>query len=1025
MMRDPPTSKPLKKHPRTAPTNSRLSTFMRLFTQLLALLILSKIALADEDPGFPNVNYASTDEGKALSLTDPGKAISGVNMHRGLLFVPMGRDGGGLGAGAFALYDISDPTNPQVHFDSRDHMSVYHDSSTMDYVGDWGELHHIPMSGNLVLVSEHRKFSGGYSIVDLSPLYDNPNDPLPRTVSRYSYPGVTSPTGYDGYSFAPGWQGTKYLYAPTGTNGLMIVDTSDFDNPQLLANIPRSQLANLTIRSGVPIGNLLILSTVSIGGRFTCLLMDISDPVNPQLINSFTGPVGYQGFTYGSKFYGGGQPLIEHDFTDPHNIVTTTLASGASLDRPEYGFGKDNNLFIGHYPGLTKWSLDGTNTTQVQKIDSGIIDDHAFITPLGNLAVVTSDHANDRKLIIGVHDQNADNTPPAVNFISPADGETNANPKSRVGLSFTDFIDHMTVDTSSLIIRDFGTKTTVPGTYSTMFGIVNFVPENDLAVNTTYEVVLTAGGVSDQAGNAIPTETLVATFSTGSQVDTYVATVVPDSPREAGVPATISLSLLNPEGFTLEHSFNFGDGSPATPFSSSLTANHTFNSVANHVVTVSTRIVGQTNSTLATGVQTIHHPLPSEGPSQSSNITFDPENNLVWNVNPDNNSITAINPTTQSVVHETPVGTDPKSLALGPDNTLWVCNKQDATVSVINRSTGAVTTTHPLPTNSTPHGIVIDRTAQTAYVSLEATGQIAKINTSSGAIQATLSVGPWPRHLGFDPSRNELWVTRFISSDTHGEVFRINTSTFQSKTSCSLSTVMEPDSLSNGRGLPNYLGAIALSPDLTQAFVPAKKDNIFRGTLRDGQNLTFEHTVRSMASRINLNTGQEDPAARRDFDNSDFANAVAFSPNGNLMFFTTSGSATIWVVDAYDPQANPFTLASGGLAPDGLTLSPDGSQLFVHNFMSRTVTIFNVAAVCASVCGTSPLVATVPTVTSENLTPNVLRGKQLFYDSSDPRLSQDTYMSCASCHLDGGHDGRTWDFTQYGVGLYWTRRRTT
>ncbi|MFT3953507.1 MAG: PA14 domain-containing protein [Piscinibacter sp.] len=47
----------------------------------------------------------------------------------------------------------------------------------------------------------------------------------------------------------------------------------------------------------------------------------------------------------------------------------------------------------------------------------------------------------------------------------------------------------------------------------------------------------------------------------------------------------------------------------------------------------------------------------------------------------------------------------------------------------------------------------------------------------------------------------------------------------------------------------------------------------------------------------------------------------------------------------------------------------------------------------------------------------MLRGKQLFYDARDPRLARDRYMSCASCHNDGGHDGRVWDLTGFGEGL--------
>ena len=44
-------------------------------------------------------------------------------------------------------------------------------------------------------------------------------------------------------------------------------------------------------------------------------------------------------------------------------------------------------------------------------------------------------------------------------------------------------------------------------------------------------------------------------------------------------------------------------------------------------------------------------------------------------------------------------------------------------------------------------------------------------------------------------------------------------------------------------------------------------------------------------------------------------------------------------------------------------------------------------------------------------------GKKLFYDAADSRLARDSYMSCASCHKEGKHDGRVWDMTQFGEGL--------
>ena len=44
-------------------------------------------------------------------------------------------------------------------------------------------------------------------------------------------------------------------------------------------------------------------------------------------------------------------------------------------------------------------------------------------------------------------------------------------------------------------------------------------------------------------------------------------------------------------------------------------------------------------------------------------------------------------------------------------------------------------------------------------------------------------------------------------------------------------------------------------------------------------------------------------------------------------------------------------------------------------------------------------------------------GKRIFYNAADPRMSAEGYISCATCHLDGGHDGRVWDFTGRGEGL--------
>jgi hypothetical protein len=114
---------------------------------------------------------------------------------------------------------------------------------------------------------------------------------------------------------------------------------------------------------------------------------------------------------------------------------------------------------------------------------------------------------------------------------------------------------------------------------------------------------------------------------------------------------------------------------------------------------------------------------------------------------------------------------------------------------------------------------------------------------------------------------------------------------------------------------------------------------------------------------------------------------------------------------------------STGRAPQGAALDAAGSRLHVHDFLSRGVTRVELGDFLAgtSASATSTFVST---ITAEALPANVFEGKRIFYNASDDggpsgsnRMSAEGYISCATCHVDGGHDGRTWDFTGRGEGL--------
>ncbi len=348
---------------------------------------------------------------------------------------------------------------------------------------------------------------------------------------------------------------------------------------------------------------------------------------------------------------------------------------------------------------------------------------------------------------------------------------------------------------------------------------------------------------------------------------------------------------------------------------------------------------------------------------------------------------------------------------------------------MIDPSTRAVTRTITLARGSQPFGIVMSPVANVAYVTLEAGGQILKFDTTSYAQTGSAAIGLNARHLSISGDGARLYVSRFVTpplpgegtatvtptASTGGEVLQLDATSLGLVRTIVLQHSDKDDGETQGRGIPNYLGAAVISPDGSQAYVPSKQDNVKRGALRDGTGLNFQNTVRAISSRIDLAANSEDLASRIDHDNASVATAAVYEPHGVYLFVALETSREVAVLDAFSRQERlRFDV---GRAPQGLAISADGLRLYVNNFMDRTVGVYDLAPLLQGGQYSVPLLATLPAVATEKLAANVLAGKKLFYDARDPRLAMQNYMSCASCHNDGGQDGRVWDLTAQGEGL--------
>ena len=534
--------------------------------------------------------------------------------------------------------------------------------------------------------------------------------------------------------------------------------------------------------------------------------------------------------------------------------------------------------------------------------------------------------------------------------------------------------------------------------------------------------------VGDQERGRRREEMAVVALAGDVDVDLTVDDIIP-TPVVVGGTATFTANASRED---LLYSYSFGDGATRAP-STDPTASHTYSAPGRYVVivTVTDPVTGE--EATEDFVQLIHYPLTANKPTSASGIVVHSTYDQVWSVNPDNDTIAVVDSGTNALIAEIAVGNQPVSAAVASNGDVWVSNRSSATLSIVDPVSLTVAATINLPFASQPYGITVHPTLDRAYVVLEATGEVVMYNTATQAVAGNSGfLGRNIRYASIGGDGSPLLVSRFITpplpnEDTQapivesggvqygGEVLVLDATTLALQDTVVLQHSDRLASEHTGPGVPNYLGPAVVSPDAMSARVGSKQDNILAGALRGGDGMTFDQTVRAITSKVDIVSLTEQFVARIDHDNASVARHTVFDNYGGYVFSSLEGNREIAVSDAYTSvELYRFDV---GRAPQSIALSDDGATLYVHNFMDRTLGVYDVS----DITGLNELnafeVATVSTVGQESLPPNVLTGKQLFYDARDTRLTLDSYMSCAACHNDGAQDGRIWDMTGMGEGL--------
>lgn len=369
------------------------------------------------------------------------------------------------------------------------------------------------------------------------------------------------------------------------------------------------------------------------------------------------------------------------------------------------------------------------------------------------------------------------------------------------------------------------------------------------------------------------------------------------------------------------------------------------------------------------------------GPSNSL-MDISADGKLLACSNRDSGTVTIVSLSNHKVLHEIPVGGHPEGVSfVGESHDVAIAVYDDDQIALVQGDSGKKLGS--VEVYDEPYGVVSTADGSRLFVTLDYPGQIVEIDTAARKAIRRIDSGPFSRGLALGPKEQRIYVTEYYTSTVRA--FDI--------------TSGKPVDEWPGSSTDNLARQLVVSPRRPKVYLSHIRSRINEA---HGSGSIFPYVAvpdtrageGRRRRRIPMDTFGQGRITANPWE-------VGINRDGTQLYIVFSGTNELFAANIVDDDYRELVFRrqiTAGNNPRAVQVAPDDQTVYVYNALDfqvlalRTNDLSEVARI---------------DVTPNPLTPEVHRGKILFYSALQPMVGR-RWISCSSCHPDGQPDGRTW-----------------